>query len=161
MSARDIEPHLNGTNPKQFPVAGSQTFRQGEPLLISSNRATEAADDPSQLLGIAADSSLGIDQAALASGELISYYPWDRENTFKTKLFATDGAGTAATPAASSIGDQGGFTLSSGVWTFDTGTDNTLGEVVDVLDPHGVSLADPARVAGVRTTPLTVLIRPF
>ena len=63
--------------------------------------------------------------------------------------FATDGAGTAATPTqANAIGTLAGLTLASDVWSVDTGAANLLVQIDEVVDAVGRQITNPTNRPG-------------
>lgn len=132
-----------------FPVAASQAFLAGEPVVVgAAGTITECVTDPSVVTGIAAHKSTDVDGNDLGVGTQVTVYGTSPSQVFITKNFATDGSGTAATPALTSIGDQAGLSLASGTWYLDTGTANLLCEVVGVQDAAGNNLSDPNVLPG-------------
>jgi hypothetical protein len=152
MSRHDFQVHKSPfggpAQIKTFPLNASETFRAGEPCSVNADgELTESADDPTlaDVMGIAAvDGDTGLTDpftgsARATSAEIQVIIPI-QGTEFRTKNFATDGAGTAATPAKTNIGDEAGFTLASGVWSIDIGTTNNVARILDVLDANGVSI---------------------
>jgi len=152
MSARDISWYSSrdgSPDPMSFPVTATQTFLEGEPtVLVAAGTLSEASDDPASITGIAAHRSTDIDSASFGVGRRITVYRNTPGQVFRTQNFSTDGAGTAATPTLSNIGDAAGFTFTGGVWSLDTGTGNLLCRILDVLDSQGQSLSDPHLLTG-------------
>jgi len=157
VAANDIRPfaspHGSSELVTAYPIAASQTFREGEPVVFSSGALNEASDDPAAISGIAmAPARLGAGDprgTAHAAGTPISVYRAVDSALFRCENFATDGAGTAATPTqANAIGVQAGLTLNGSDWYVDTGTTNILIQIEDVRDSNGHSIANPAIVAG-------------
>jgi hypothetical protein len=153
MAKNDIRPFrspLGGsTGLSAYPLAASQTFEDGEPVVASSGALAEAGDDPSEILGIAAASSQGKTangaDGVRPTGTLIQVVTGENNQLFISDMFATDGAGTAAVPTqANAVGVQGGLTLTGGNWYVDTGAANAILEIESVLDADGFMLGDPA-----------------
>jgi hypothetical protein len=58
--------------------------------------------------------------------------------------FATDGAGTAATPtAANAVGEEAGFILASDNWFVDTGATNKHVVIEALYNSFGENIKDP------------------
>ena len=154
----------SGRNPSvaNYGLAGSQTFEDGEVVALdATGLAAEASDDPTTVAGIAAVSSQGRTSAGL-KGSKAAYsncqlYLPEYGQIFITENFATDGAGTPATPTILNIGDTAGFTLASGVWYVDTGASNVHVEIVDLLDVNKEPITSPLNMAAVGVTPFYVL----
>lgn len=171
MSKFDIMPyrgaHQGNVLPptERYRLNAAETFTIGELVSVNADgELTEAADDPAaeDVIGVAASSgdtavttdtigiyrkrvglfAPGASPNAPQTGDMIPVWEVFSGNTFIAKVFATDGAGTAATPAAANIGDRAGFSLTAGVWSLDTGTANFLARVVDVLDVNGRSVQE-------------------
>jgi hypothetical protein len=129
-----------------FPLAAAQNFNEGEPVVFDGSGAIqEAADDPTTLAGIAATRSIDVDGVVRATGTPISTYRLSDSMTWVCRNFATDGAGTTATPTqANAIGQLAGLTLTGGgAWVVDTGTANLLFRIEDVVNASGVSITNP------------------
>ncbi len=152
MSKQDFRHYQspNGiTDLHAYPVTASETFLAGEPVVVAAaGTLGECADDPSVIAGMAAHGSLDVDNADLGVGSPVTVYGFTPGQVFITRRFATDGAGTAATPALTNVGDLAGFDLSSGVWTLDTGQGNLLARIVGVQDISGNNLGDPNVLPG-------------
>ena len=164
MAAGDIRIHTQMEGGTGFAaLAAGQTFENGEIVVVgAAGTLAEAGDDPAVVAGISIGSSQGlvanaspINLSTIATGTLIPFYKPVSGQLFKTDNFATDGAGTAATPAVTTIGDTAGFTLAGApaAWSLDTGAANAHVEVVDVLDSRGHSVGDTTiRTAGTGVT---------
>ncbi len=130
------------------PITTGQSFVSGEPVVVvEAGTLTECSDDPAVVSGIAYGSSQGKDangrEGTVPDGKLVGFYKPGGGQLFRSSNFATDGAGTAVTPALTHRGDTAGFTfLSATDWVVDTGTANIHVEITDVLDAHGQSLGD-------------------
>ena len=160
MAELDIVPFRSpsggSTGVRAFPVAASQTYRHGEPLILSSNRLEEAASDPSAIVGIAAESALdiandttgGLNGQPASAGTPRSVYLPVHEQTFLARNFATDGSGTSATPTVSVIGTLAGLTKTGNTWTVDTGANSLICQINDVLDARKNSIDNPNLVSG-------------
>jgi hypothetical protein len=134
---------------RSYPVTASQAFLEGEPVtLTNAGTLSECSDDPARVTGIAAHKSSDVDGTDLGVGTPISVYGTDPSQVFITKKFATDGDGTAATPALTNVGDLAGLDLNAGVWTLDIGQDNVICEILGVQDISGRDLGDPNLLAG-------------
>jgi len=133
---------------RSFPVTASATFLVGEPIVIAAaGTIDECGDDPASVDGIAAHSPTNIDGSAMAVGYSVTVYGTSPSQTFITKNFATDGAGTAATPALTNIGDLAGLT-GPGTWYVDTGAANKIIQITGVQDAAGNNLGDPNVLPG-------------
>jgi hypothetical protein len=153
MAVQDIQ-HFsapNGdTDMRAYPVTASQTFVAGEPVVvIAAGTLSECADDPSAVTGIAAHKSTDVKGASLGTTHPITVYRGSPGQIFKTRNFATDGGGTAATPTLAHIGDYAGLDFTSGTdWFLDTGQNNLICEIVGVRDAAGNNLGDPRVLPG-------------
>jgi hypothetical protein len=134
---------------RSYPVTATQTFVAGEPVVaIAAGTLSECSSDPSAVDGIAAHGVVNGKGTTLAVGAQVTVYATSPGQTFITRRFATDGSGTAATPALTTVGDTGGLILSGGVWYLDTGAANVLCRVEGVQDVMGNNLGDPNVLAG-------------
>lgn len=149
MAANDFRVH-RAPSVAGFPQASAATFREGEPVVLSSGGVTEASDDPATVTGIAATRAVNVDGTSLSTGARASVYELRSDTYFQTLNFATDGAGTAATPTqANAVGQLAGFTLTGGgSWVLDTGAANLIVRVEAVLDARGQMLGDPNVLPG-------------
>ncbi len=147
MAARDIAWYSSkdgSPDPFSYAVTASQSFLEGEAVLVvAAGTLSEAADDPSAITGIAAHRSTDVDGTALPVGRRVTVYRTSPGQVFRTTNFATDGAGTAATPTVANVGDTAGLDFSGGNWFLDTNKNNVICAIVDVLDSKGQSLSDP------------------
>jgi hypothetical protein len=148
-----------------YPITTGMTFRAGEVVVVAAaGTLSEAGDDPATVTGIAMGDSQGKDangqDGTVPDGTLISVYKPTAGQLFKVTCgtgdagrFATDGAGTAAAAALTTVGDTAGFTLTGGNWFLDTGASNIHAEIVAVLDENGAPLGDTnVRTTGTATT---------
>lgn len=171
MAKGDIMPYRGGSQGTVIPpvehyrLNASETFVQGEPVSVNADgELTESADDPVAVdfIGIAAESgdtagvtdTIGIFRKEVGlfapgaspnlptTGDMIKVWEAFQGHTFIAQRFATDGSGTAATPALANIGDRAGLTLASGNWSVDTGQSNFICRIVDVLDANGRSVQE-------------------
>lgn len=134
---------------QSFPVTATQTFRQGEPVVvIAAGTLSECADDPAVVSGIAAHRSTDAGGTDLGVGTQVSVYRSSPGQVFITRRFATDGAGTATAPALTNVGDLAGLDFSGGIWTLDTGQDNLICRIEGVQDIAGNNLGDPNVLPG-------------
>ena len=148
MALNDIRPHSASRGGSQharaYPMAASATFLRGEPTVLTSGALDECGDDPDFVAGIAMMRGTDVDGAALATGSPITVLELAEDQDFVCNNFATDGAGTAATPTqANAIGLLAGFTLNGSDWFVDTGCANLLLEITDVLNSQGISITNP------------------
>jgi hypothetical protein len=150
MAERDFMPYQCEGERVAFPVAAGQTFLAGEPVVLqAAGTLIEATDDPSAIDGIACHRTpTDLNGNPAGVGSRVTVYRISKDQVYKTKNFATDGAGTAVVPALTNVGDQAGLTLASGVWSVDIGTGNLLVQIVGVRDIDGRDLADPNVLAG-------------
>lgn len=148
MAANDFRVHRE-PSAVGFPQAASAAFREGEPVVVSSGGVTEAADDPAFVTGIAATRAVDVDGVSLATGAKSTIYMLDASTYFQTVNFATDGAGTSATPTqANAVGQVAGFSLTGGTWYVDTGAANPIVRIEAVLDARGQALGDDRVLPG-------------
>jgi hypothetical protein len=134
-----------GVETLAFPVAATQTFLSGEPLLLTGGGALAiAASNPATIIGIAAHRSTDADGASFATGTMCSIYGVQDVQQFRTDNFATDGSGTAAVPTQTHIGELAGLVLTgAGNWVVDTAMANLILQIDDVLDINRNSITDP------------------
>ena len=132
-----------------FPVTASQSFVAGEPVVVTAAGTLSAcADDPSAVDGIAAHKSSDRRGTDLGVGHPVTVYGTSKSQIFITKNFATDGSGTAATPAITNVGDLAGYELTSGTWSVDIGQNNLILQIVGVQDAAGNDLGNPNILPG-------------
>lgn len=137
------------TGLRAYPVTASQSFQQGEPVVVgAAGTLGECADDPASVTGIAAHRSTDVNGTDLGVGSQITVYTAGPNDTFKTRRFATDGSGTAATPTLTNVGEFAGLDFSGGVWTLDTLKNNLICEITGVRDSAGNNLSDPNILPG-------------
>jgi len=160
MAEQDImpfrSPHGGSTGVKAYPIAASQTYRHGEPLVLSGNRLQEATTEPAAIIGISAqdardianDTVGGLNGQPASAGTPRSVYMSTKGQTFTFRNFATDGAGTVATPTVSSIGVLAGLVKVGNVWFADTGSSALICQINDVLDARKNSIDNPNLVSG-------------
>lgn len=133
---------------KSFPVTASQTFVVGEPaVVIAAGTLSECADDPSAVDGVAAHGVVNGKGVTSPVGTQVTVYGTGKDQVFITKNFATDGAGTAATPALTNVGDLAGLT-GPGTWYLDIGAANKICQIEGVQDAAGNNLGDPNVLPG-------------
>ena len=132
-----------------FPATASQTFLAGEPVqVVAAGTLSECATDPPTVDGIAAHGTTDVDGNSLGTTHPITVYGTSPNQVFISRRFATDGAGTAATPALTNIGDFAGLSLSGGIWYVDTGAANAIIKIIGVQDIAGNDLGDPKVLPG-------------
>jgi len=130
-------------------MASGATFTTGEPVVFDgSGFITEATTDPAGIAGIAAVPATDVDGRSLQVGTVISIHEALQNQIWVCDNFATDGAGTAATPTqANAIGKTAGLILrvvsTGNVWVVDTGAGNTIIRIDDVIDANGWSVTNP------------------
>jgi hypothetical protein len=146
MAQFDIMPHkspLGGTMLTHgFRPTAASTFEQGDPVEIIAAGTVSEGTTPiivaDGFAGICAGRALDTDGVTLRTQVEI----WDPKDVlFISRNFATDGAGTLATPAQANIGDGFGLVSVGGSWRVDTGTATNIGRIIDVLDARGRSVA--------------------
>lgn len=93
---------ISGNAPRvqSFPEAASQTFVAGEPVYLSSGYVTECGDDPSAILGIAADNAHNDSTAGKYS---VGVYIPDSDMVFEANIYG-GGNLTAITDVGRSMG---------------------------------------------------------
>ncbi len=134
---------------RSFPVTAGESFRAGEPVVVAAaGTLGECADDPASVDGIAAHRSVDHDGVDLGVGTPITVYGTSPSQVFISRRFATDGDGTAASPALTNVGDLAGFDLNAGVWTVDIGQNNLIVKIVGVQDANGRDLGNPNILPG-------------
>ncbi len=168
MAANDIMPWQAPSGAEErlsHPVAATQAFLVGEPVVLSNGALIECVDDPANVDGISAQGAeeragIGLSVASLPVGSSITIYGVNDTQVFTCSNFATDGAGTSAAPTqANAIDELAGLTLDAStipVWYVDTGTANQLVRIVDVLDARRNSIQNPQIVT---TAGVTVLFK--
>ena len=141
------------------------TFAIGEPVTIATNEITDSEGtaggvDPVNITGIAAEPAVSTSnrmQALEIEDTLRLVELPDPNKVFRARYFATDGAGTAATPTFAAVaGVLGNLVHNAGtdVWSFDTGAGNANCVGIDVLDANGASLGDDLQISGTGDTVL-------
>lgn len=154
MAKGDIRPFrstLGGTdNILGLPQSSTATFSEGEPVrLNASGQLIECTDDPPYCAGIAAapaltSATMGV--SGTFTAPVVGTLPSQQFVCFN---FATDGAGTAATPTlANAVGRRAGFTLASTTWSVDTGCANLFVTIDGVVDSVGRLINNPTTGAG-------------
>jgi hypothetical protein len=138
MALNDIRVRSGKHEIREYPLETGQSFLEGEPVVVdtTSGEIEECGSDPATVTGIAATNSQNsvVTTGGLADNTLIGVYLPIDECLFVCNVggtaaagnrFATDGAGTAATPtAANAVGEEAGFILASNNWFIDTGAAN-------------------------------------
>ena len=172
MAANDIRVRSGCHEIREYPLETGQTFDHGDVVVVdlASGEIEECASDPLDVEGIAAYQSRdrytdpGGD-TALADNTIIGVYlPTDNTlfccnvgGTLATgNRFATDGAGTAATPtAANAVGETAGFILitdgTEDVWVVDTGAANAHVVIEALYNSEGQNVKDPRATSTVAT----------
>jgi hypothetical protein len=162
MARDDIRPFRavnGGTHElKTGPMAAGAAFNMGEPVVWDgAGGLTEAADDPAAIFGISAVDasatavSVFIRYLTRAAGTPIQVYDIDQDQLFICANFATDGAGTPATPTqANAIGVPAGLNLNlvTNLWSVDTGSANLICTVENVIDARANFITDPNVLTG-------------
>jgi hypothetical protein len=145
MAQFDIRVRSGEHEIREYPLETGEDFEEGEVVVVdtSSGEIEECGSDPAVVTGISATSSQNAVSnqgvtATLADNTLIGVYVPTDNTLFQVNVggtlatgnrFATDGAGTAATPtAATAVGEEAGFILitdgTENVWVVDTGAAN-------------------------------------
>jgi hypothetical protein len=159
-------------------MEGSETFEEREVVVVdtTSGEVEECASDPTTVLGISATSTQnavsnqGV-SATLADNTLIGVYLPTDNTLFQVNVggtlatgnrFATDGAGTAATPtAATAVGEEAGFIrITNGtedVWVVDTGAANKHVLIEALYNSRGENI----KQAGATSTTAAVMTFSF
>lgn len=145
-------PHGGTTATRRGYLDAGETFLTGEPVRQTNvGTISEAADEPvdSGIIGISAgpgstaiiNPKTGV---VYTTNDEVSYHPAVPEQFFGTQNFATDGAGTQAAPAQTNIGDQCGLSLTTGVWSVDTGVaaGAMICRIYDVLNSQKDSITN-------------------
>jgi len=127
---------------RRFPLASSQTFWSGEPLVLVAGVLQLCASDPPQITGLSAESV-----AAPPAGSLVAMFQHPGRD-WKAAVFARDGLGTIVVPTLADLGSFVGFILAGGRWIADAGAVNDHGQVIDVLDAVGFSLVGNSNLVG-------------
>jgi hypothetical protein len=153
MAVQDIQHYsapMGVVDVQAFPATASQSFVTGEPVVLTAaGTLSECEDDPSAVTGIAAHRTTDVDGNSLGTTHPISVYMASPGQVFKTRNFATDGAGTAATPALTNVGDLAGLDFTNTTdWFLDTLQDNLICRIVGVKDAAGNNLGDPRVLPG-------------
>jgi hypothetical protein len=128
-----------------YSMASGASFTTGEPVVFDgSGFITEATTDPASIAGIAAVPATDVDGISHLAGTVVSIHESHPNQLWVCDNFATDGAGTAATPTqANAIGKTAGLILTAGRWVVDTGAGNTILRIDDVIDANGWSVTNP------------------
>jgi hypothetical protein len=160
MAENDIRVNSGTHEIRAYPVETSQDFSFGEPVVVdtTSGEVEECGSDPATVTGISAthtfnyvaDPSGG---TAVANNTLIGVYlPTDNTLFVVTvggtaaagNRFATDGAGTAATPtAATAVSEEACFIRASGNWFIDTAAANKHVLIEALYNSEGQNVKDP------------------
>jgi len=127
------------------------TFRIGEPVTIVADEivgseGSPGGVDPANIHGIAAEDAVSrsnmMAQLEIEDTLRLVELPTP-DKVFVARRFATDGAGTAATPTFALVSGAPGNLVHDGAnWTFDIGAANINCEGIDVLDANGNRLGD-------------------
>jgi len=100
-----VDHTISGNSPQvlTFPEAASQTFKAGELVYLSSGYVTECGDDPSAILGVAADDAHN--DASDGTHEVGVYIP-NHDTVFRANVYHSTGASavTAKTLVGNSYG---------------------------------------------------------
>jgi len=149
LAKNDIVTWLGVVETLAAPLTASQDFNSGDVVVLTAaGTISEASDDPASVAGVASEDSTDADGASYPAGRYLSFSSTASASCFITSNFATDGAGTAATPTQANVGDLAGLTLSGGIWSIDTGTANTPCEIMAVINWTGTQLGSDTFVAG-------------
>ena len=160
MAKGDIVPFRGEFLKRAFPVAASQSFEEGDAVIMTAGGAlNEAADGPAAVLGICADpptnalhsTGLVLGGTAAAAGTLVGVYIPTPEQQFRSNNFTVGGTTTVPTQG-NAINEAAGLALSGGTWSVDTSEANKVVMIDDVLDANGNSITDPNLLVGAGTT---------
>ncbi len=160
MSRNDFRPfrspHGGAGELKAFPLAASQTFVEGEPVMLYTNALRNSDENPSAVVGIAAASSQGKTangtDGARPTGTLVQVYQTDDNQLFITRQFSDDAEGTLTVPDSTDIGSEAGLSYANPDWFVDVGTNmNPVVQIEAVLDAAGNYLGDPTLAVGTGT----------
>lgn len=146
------------------PLTASETFARGEPVYVTSaGKVKESGDDPTAVkfagIALASGDTVGASDVIGTFRQKVGQFKpgaspnlpqTDDTTPFLVMLpgcevecdnFATDGAGTLATPTqGNAVGEVAGLSLTAGQYTIDVGTTNILLRIIDVLDANGESI---------------------
>ena len=129
---------------QMIPLGAAQSFDEGDPVVFDGGALQEAANDPADVVGIAAVRSIDRDDVVRATGTLIQVTLGSPDQLFQTRNFATDGAGTVVVPTqALVIGFTAGLILTGVSWFVDTGAANHILQMESLLDVTGTDIANP------------------
>jgi len=170
MAARDIMPWkspLGGTYEVRWAaMTAGETFEVGEVVgIVDAGTLSEMPADTTELLIADTDGGLGgiaaygpgagnIDPdtgAAMATGAMVPYWPWNQGTLFITSNFKSDAAAAVVVPALTDIGESYEISYSNATVPLGWGIDQTnaavatevCARIVDVLDAGYVSINEP------------------
>ncbi|OGR29710.1 MAG: hypothetical protein A2139_02365 [Desulfobacca sp. RBG_16_60_12] len=141
------------------------TFHVGEPVIVLGNVLVDGDGgpggvDPVAIAGIALEDAVSRSNrmAALEVADTLRIVELpDPNKVFVARYFATDGAGTHATPTFAGVAGVPGnlvYEATGDTWTFDTGAVNINCEGIDVLDTDGNRLGNDITPHGTGTVVL-------
>ena len=140
-------PHGGTGEIKAFPLRASQSFVEGEPVMLISNALSNSDTNPSRVIGISAASSQGKTSTgrngARPTGTLVQVYQTDDNQLFISDMFSDDGTGTLTVPDATDVGSDAGLVYNNPDWFVDVSANmNPLVRIEAVLDVTGKYLGD-------------------
>lgn len=152
MAAYDIMPfrssHGGHIGVETYQLAPSQTFNQGEPVLVDANGQLAIAADmpdpdlPTSVVGIAAEPAQGMATSATgvtnATDSPRSVFQLHRDNEFITKNFGTTANSFTGTMDQTNIGDIVNIEVNASVWGINSAGGGTNRDfvVTQVLDAN-------------------------
>lgn len=95
---------ISGNSPQvmMYPEAASQSFKKGELVYLVGGKVTEVGDDPTIILGMAAQDASGTTDTSIA------VYLANEDTIFEfNKVSNAGGSGTGGTAAATAVSDVG------------------------------------------------------
>ena len=133
-----------------YSMGAGATFLPGEPVAFDGTGfIVEASTDPSNIAGIAAESSIDIEGRIRPTGIGISVMEPLPSQLWVCNQFSILENGTPAAPTqANSIGKLAGLVILNNQWVVSTGAGNPICRIDDVMDKHGVSITNPNFVRG-------------
>jgi hypothetical protein len=106
LGAASVVKTISGNSPQVmvYPEAASQSFKTGELVYLVSGKVTECGNDPTMILGMAAQDASGTTNTPIA------VYIANTDTIFEfNKVSNAGGSGTGGTAAATAYTDVGSF----------------------------------------------------
>jgi len=106
LGAASVAKTISGNSPQTlvYPEAASQSFKKGEFVYLVSGKVTECGDNPTLILGMAAQDASGTENTPIA------VYIANTDTIFElNKVSNAGGSGTGGTAAATAYSDVGTF----------------------------------------------------